>query len=367
MSINEQIELIKNFQIQGIPVDSEQCFYGHINRTFIIKCVEQDGTERKYVLQRVNDSIFRQPEKLMENIVKVTEFLREKIKKAGGDPARETLTLIPSNEGAWFYIDVEGKYWRVYDYITNATSYQSVERPILFYHSAVAFGNFQRQLADFPAEQLHETIPNFHNTESRLNDFKKAVAENLAGRAASVQEEIQFILDRAEKCSYITSRIRSGEIPLRVTHNDTKLNNIMIDNDTDEGVCVIDLDTVMPGTVLYDFGDSIRFGASSAAEDETDLDKVYMKLDLFEEFTRGFLKGLGGSLTETEVRALPMGAYIITFETGMRFLGDHLNGDVYFSIHRENHNLDRARTQLKLVADMEKKMQDMNAIVEKYL
>lgn len=367
MSINEQIELIKNFKIQGIPVESNICTYGHINHTFVIKCVAQDGSAKKYILQKINDSIFKKPEELMENVIKVTDFLREKIRKFGGDESRETLNIVQTTDGNDFYIDCEGKYWRVYDYITNAISYQSVERPILFYNSAVAFGNFQRLLADFPADELHETIPNFHNTESRLNDFKNAVKNNLSGRADSVKDEIKFVLDREDKCSYITSRIRSGELPLRVTHNDTKLNNIMIDETTDEGICVIDLDTVMPGSVLYDFGDSIRFGASSAAEDETDLDKVFVRLDLFEEFTKGFIKGLDGSLTEAEIKALPMGAYVITFETGIRFLGDHINGDTYFSIHRENHNLDRARTQLKLVADMEKKMDEMNKIVEKYI
>jgi Phosphotransferase enzyme family. len=365
--MNEQINMIKNFKILGEPVACDKCEYGHINRTFIVTCALDGGCEIKYVLQRINISIFRKPVELMENVRKVTEFLRAKIRAAGGDENRETMRIIETTDGKDFYIDEDGEYWRVYDFITDSVSYQSVERPILFYNSAVAFGNFQKLLADFPADQLHETILNFHNTESRLNDFKNAVAANISKRADQAADEIKFVLDRTDKCSYITSRIKSGELPLRVTHNDTKLNNIMIDAKTDEGVCVIDLDTVMPGSVLYDFGDAIRFGASSAAEDERDLDKVFVKLDLFEEFAKGFIKGLGGSLTEAEILALPMGAYVITFETGIRFLGDFINGDTYFATHRENQNLDRARTQLKLVADMESKMDEMNAIVRKYL
>jgi len=365
--MKEQIDIVKKFNILGEPIYSEVCGYGHINRTYIITCGLESGAEMKYVLQRINISIFKKPAELMENVKKVTEFLREKIRKAGGDEDRETMRIIQTKDGKDFYIDEENEYWRVYDYITDSISYQSVERPILFYNSAVAFGKFQRLLADFPADQLHETILNFHNTESRLCDFKNSVSENLSGRADKVADEIKFVLDRSDKCDYITSRIKSGELPLRVTHNDTKLNNIMIDAKTDEGVCVIDLDTVMPGSVLYDFGDAIRFGASSAAEDERDLDKVFVKLDLFEEFAKGFIKGLGGSLTEEEILALPMGAYVITFETGIRFLGDYINGDTYFATHRENQNLDRCRTQFKLVTDMELKMDEMNAIVRKYL
>ena len=255
----------------------------------------------------------------------------------------------------------------MYYFIIGAKTFQTAETPELFYNSALAFGKFQRMLSDFPADKLHETIPNFHNTVSRFADFKKALADDVAGRADSVREEVQFVLDHEGMCSYITDRIASGEYPLRVTHNDTKLNNVMIDEKTFKAVCVIDLDTVMPGSVLYDFGDSIRFGASNADEDERDLSKVFMRLDLFEDYTRGFIAGLENSLTDAEILGLPMGAIIITFETGIRFLADHLNGDTYFAVHRENQNLDRARTQLKLVSDMEKKLPEMNEIIKKYL
>ena len=230
-----------------------------------------------------------------------------------------------------------------------------------------AFGIFQRQLADFDASVLFESIPNFHNTEDRFKQFIAAMENDAVGRRESVREEIAFVLHRQETCSYINERIADGRIPLRVTHNDTKLNNIMLDDETGEGICVIDLDTVMPGSVLADFGDSIRFGASSAAEDETDLDKVYVRLEMFDAFAKGFIEGLDHSLTEEEIRSLPMGAYILTLETGIRFLTDYLNGDTYFRTSYSQHNIDRARNQFKLVADMEQKMDQMNQIIQKYL
>ena len=235
-----------------------------------------------------------------------------------------------------------------------------------FYDSGVAFGNFQKMLADYPAKTLHETIPNFHNTPSRFRDFQKAVQEDKMGRAASAQEEIAFALARENDTKVLTDLLKAGELPLRVTHNDTKLNNILFDENTKKAICIIDLDTVMPGLSHYDFGDSIRFGASTGAEDEKDLSKIEMDLALFEAFTKGYLEGCGGSLTEKEIEMLPMGAKLMTYECGIRFLADYLEGDVYFKIHREGHNLDRARTQFKLVKDMEDKWTEMAAIVEKY-
>lgn len=242
-----------------------------------------------------------------------------------------------------------------------------MDRPVLFTNAAKAFGHFQKLLADYPADTLHETIAGFHNTVDRYALFEKAVAEDKAGRAALVEKEIQFFLDRKADGTVVVDAIAKGQLPLRVTHNDTKLNNIMMDNETDEGICVIDLDTVMPGSVLYDFGDSIRFGASTADEDEQDLSLVSMDLELFEAYTAGFLSEAGSSLTAEEIRLLPFSAKLLTLECGMRFLTDYLNGDTYFRIHREHHNLDRCRTQMKLVADMEHKMEDMHKIVEKYV
>lgn len=340
---------------------------GHINDTLRATCELADGRTKRYIVQRMNDGIFKNPDELMENVMNVTSFLRKKIIAAGGDPDRETLNVIPTKDGKNYLTDENGDFWRCYIFIEDATSFDQVEKPEDFYNSAVAFGNFQRLLADYPAATLHETIKNFHNTVSRFADFKKAVEEDVAGRARDVQKEIQFVLDREADCHMICDALAKGELPLRVTHNDTKLNNIMIDNRTGKGLCVIDLDTVMPGSSLYDYGDSIRFGASTGAEDEQNLDLIWCDLELFEIYTKGYVEGCGGSLTETEIRMMPMGAKLMTLECGMRFLADHLQNDIYYKIHRENHNLDRARTQFKLVADMEAKWNEMNAIVEKYI
>ena len=340
---------------------------GHINDTLRATCELADGRTKRYIVQRMNDGIFKNPDELMENVMNVTSFLRKKIIAAGGDPDRETLNVIPTKDGKNYLTDEDGDFWRCYIFIEDATSFDQVEKPEDFYNSAVAFGNFQRLLADYPAATLHETIKNFHNTVSRFADFKKAVEEDVAGRARDVQKEIQFVLDREADCHVICDALAKGELPLRVTHNDTKLNNIMIDNRTGKGLCVIDLDTVMPGSSLYDYGDSIRFGASTGAEDEQNLDLIWCDLELFEIYTKGYVEGCGGSLTETEIRMMPMGAKLMTLECGMRFLADHLQNDIYYKIHRENHNLDRARTQFKLVADMEAKWNEMNAIVEKYI
>lgn len=363
MEVNSNIQRIAEaFKICGKAIGVEKIEIGHINTTYRIFT---DG-EDDYILQKINTDIFKDPYKLNENILAVTSFLGEKIIKNGGNSKRETLTLIESKTGGYLYTK-KNNFYRMYIFIKNATSYNMAVRPVLFRNSAVAFGRFQKLLSDFPAEKLNETIKNFHNTPSRYKDFCASVAKNESGRADIVKEEIKFIKARASFCPKITDKIASGLIPLRVTHNDTKLNNIMIDNETDEGVCVIDLDTVMPGSVLYDFGDSIRFGASSAAEDEKDLSKVYLDLSLFEEYTKGFLSEAKDILSKKEIEMLPVGAMMMTFECGMRFLSDYIDGDKYFATHYEGQNLIRARTQLKLVADMEAKETEMKKIIQKYI
>lgn len=359
-------EAIAHFKYEGTMVYDEVYGSGHINDTFLLKFEIAEMGRIKVILQRMNKEIFTKPEELMENIVGVTSHLKKKIIENGGDPERETLNLIPTVDGKPYYIDSQGEYWRSYKFITDATSYDQVERPEDFYQSAVTFGNFQRFLADYPAKTLHETIVGFHDTKARFAAFKKAVEEDVMGRASSVQKEIQFVLDRENVANYLGELQAKGEIPLRVTHNDTKLNNIMIDNETGKGICVIDLDTVMPGLAVNDFGDSIRFGASTAAEDERDLSKVTCSMELFEIYTKGYIEGCGGSLTEKEIELLPMGAKVMTYECGVRFLTDYLQGDVYFKIHKEGHNLDRCRTQFKLVEDMEAKWDEMARIVKKY-
>ena len=357
-------QVIRQFQFDGVILDCEPYGNGHINDTYCLRC-ELGGQIKRYILQRMNHHIFRKPIELMENIIGVTSWLHKKIVERGGDPNRETLQLVPIKDGSLYFTSDDGNYWRAYDFIEEASCYDKVEKPKDFYESAVAFGHFQSLLADYPAEQLHETIPDFHNTVDRFAKFQSALKEDTAGRAKEVTKEIEFVLEREPLAHVLMDLLGKQELPLRVTHNDTKLNNIMIDNKTGKGICVIDLDTVMPGLAVNDFGDSIRFGASTGAEDEIDLSRVLCDLSLFECYARGFLEGCDNSLTETEIEMLPMGAKTMTFECGMRFLTDYLQGDTYFKIHREGHNLDRCRTQFKLVKDMEDKWDEMNQIVEK--
>ena len=366
MEISNKVhEAIDGFKLPGELKECIRYGSGHINDTYRLTYETPQGTKR-YILQRMSKSIFKKPVELMENVSGVTAWLRKKIIENGGDQERETLTLVKSNDGLPYFVDSTGEYWRVYLFIEGATCYDAVKDDNDFYQSAVAFGHFQRLLADYPAETLHETIKDFHNTPDRLEKFKKAAAEDICGRAASVQKEIDFILEREELTHALYDLQLDGRLPLRVTHNDTKLNNIMIDDETGKAICVIDLDTVMPGLTANDFGDSIRFGASTALEDEQDLSKVSCDLHLFDVYARGFIEGCGGALTDLEIDMLPMGAILMTFENGIRFLTDHLEGDHYFHIHREGHNLDRCRTQLTLVKDMQEKLPQMNAIIQKY-
>ena len=359
-------EALVNFKLKGMVMSAVPYGSGHINDTFLMTLRKDDETEGRVILQRMNKSIFKKPVELMENIWNVTSFLRKEIIAHGGDPERETLNVIQTKDGRPYFVDSEGDYWRCYVFIEDAKSYDQVESPEDFYQSAVAFGNFQRLLATYPADTLHETIEGFHDTKARFEVFKKAIADDVCGRAASVKEEIDFYLSREDVANVFGDLLEKGEIPLRVTHNDTKLNNVMIDNKTRKGICVIDLDTVMPGLAMNDFGDSIRFGASTAAEDEQDLDKVWCDMEMFDVYTKGFIEGCGGKLTQKEIELLPMGAKVMTYECGMRFLTDYLQGDTYFKIHREGHNLDRCRTHIKLIQDMEAKWDIMNEIVKKY-
>lgn len=359
--------IAEKFELEGELKTSDNHICGHINDTFILKCEKEDGEDIKYVLQRVNSDIFKNPEELMENIEKVTSHIKNKVIDEKGDPLRETLNIVKTKEGMNYYKCEEGNYWRVFNFIHGASTYQIVEKPEHLYTAGKALGKFQKQLADFNVESLHETIPDFHNTEKRFETFMEAVKEDIKGRAESVQEEIDFVIKRAEDTKVLVNMIKENRIPLRVTHNDTKFNNIMIDDETGDGIAVIDLDTVMPGLSLYDFGDSIRSGATTALEDEVDLSKVNFDLNLYEHFAKGFLESAGDAFTKNEIDYLPFSAKLMTFECGMRFLMDYLNGDTYFKIHRENHNLDRARNQFKLVSDMESQMDDMKEIIYKYV
>ena len=355
-------QILSNFKYAGEPYSCEVYGNGHINSTFKIECKDGNSVTR-YILQKINSNIFPDTDALTENIENVTEFLKEKITKRGGDVLRETLSLVPTVEGKNYYTDENGENWRSYIFIEDTVCYDKIENPKDFYNCGYAFGNFQNLLADFPAEKLHEVILNFHNTPVRYETFKKAVSADICGRAKSVRKEIDFVNAHESDMSLLTDMLKKGEIPLRVTHNDTKLNNCMFDKNTGKTICVIDLDTVMPGLRAYDYGDSIRYGATTGAEDEIDLSKVNFSLELFKSYTEGFIKACGESMSYQEALSLPIGAKIMTLECGMRFLTDYLEGDTYFKTTRENHNLDRCRTQFKLVSDMEKQWDKMNDIV----
>ena len=354
------------FDFGGEVVGAVRYGSGHINDTFCVHTQPGEGPCRRFILQRISAAAFHHPDQVMANIASVTAFLRRAIAEAGGDPSRETMTVLLTREGRSFYTDSEGGAWRVYPFIENTVCLQAAETPELFAASARTFGRFQRMLKDYPADTLYETIPRFHDTEDRLAKLKAAVEADVMGRVKDVQPELDFVRKREADCSVALQALREGRLPLRVTHNDTKLNNVLIDRDSGEGICVIDLDTVMPGLSINDFGDSIRFGANHSAEDERDLSKVNFDLSLYEVYTQGFLEGAGGALTPAELDYLPWGAKLMTLECGIRFLTDYLEGDHYFRIHREGQNLDRCRTQFKLVADMEEQWAAMQAVVDKY-
>ena len=354
--------IVAAFEVEGKVVDYVPFGNGHINDT---KLVTMDNGVQ-FVLQRINKNVFKRPDLLMENYVGVTKFIRNKIENMGGDPLREVLNAIPTKEGLPYTIDEEGQYWRLLVYVTESMSYDKVERPEQFYDSAVSFGDFQYMLRDYPAETLHETIVNFHNTPDRFRQLTEAIENDVKGRLVEVEAEVEFAKAREEFAWTLENAHKEGKLPLRVTHNDTKLNNILFDTNTGKALCVVDLDTIMPGYSVNDFGDSIRFGATTALEDETDLTKVNFDISLYELYVKGFIEGAKGGLTEGELEMLPIGAIMMTFECGMRFLADYLNGDTYFRIHRPSHNLDRCRNQFKLVRDMEAHLDEMKAIVKKY-
>lgn len=353
------------FEIEGRFLGSCPVPSGHINETYC-SAFESSGRTARYVNQRINHHVFKEPEKLMENMERVTRFARERIEAAGGDPMRETLNLVPARDGRSFHRTPGGDTWRTFHFINGARTYDRAENLGLVYSASRAFGAFQKMLSRLPGDRLHETIPDFHHTPKRFAAFQAAVARDQRNRVASVRGEIRFVLEREGLVGRVIDGLAEGRIPERVTHNDTKLNNVMIDDLTGEGVCVIDLDTVMPGSVLYDFGDSVRLGAATAAEDERDLSRVGFDLNLFDRLAQGYLDAARDFLEPAEKELLAFSGLLLTLECGIRFLTDHLEGDVYFRIHRDGHNLDRARTQFKMAAEMERKMDEMESVVRKY-
>ena len=362
MLTNEIKTAFNAFERGGNIVSVNQITAGLINATYLI---ETDKKE-KYILQKINTFVFKNPDELMENIVGVTKYITEKIKENGGDYKRENLNFLPCNSGKYYFRDENNDAWRMYIYVDEALTYNKPKNDDTFRSAGQSFGRFMKLLAGYPAATLNETIKNFHYTPARYENFLKAVEAAVKGRKAVCEEEIKFVTDRKADTHKLTDLIESGDLPLRVTHNDTKLNNVLFDINTDKSICVIDLDTIMPGLSLYDFGDSIRSGANTGAEDEPDLSKVGIDLALFEAYADGYLSETADSLCDAEIENLAFGAKLMTFECGMRFLTDYLEGDVYFRTTHAEHNIIRARNQFRLVADMEAHMDEMNAIIAKY-
>ena len=359
-------EISKNFELEGQFLDAEPYGNGYINDTFVARFLRRDGRIQRTIIQRINHHVFKIPEHVMHNMALVIEHLQRKIVEAGGDPSREAIMIIPTTEGKNYYRSPSGDYWRGMKFIEGARSYIQGEGLDHYYQAASAFGKFIGMLSDFPANLLYETIPDFHNTPKRFDSFIKIVEYDPVNRAQAVQREIDFILKRADDAGALALLSESGLIPQRVVHNDTKIDNVLFDIESGQAICTIDLDTVMPGLVVYDFGDSVRTGANTAAEDERDLSKVSLDLGIFESLASGYLDEARDFLTSAEIDNLALGAKLITYEQSIRFLADHLEGDTYYKISRTNHNLDRCRSQIALVLGMERNFDQMTKIIDQY-
>jgi len=343
----------EKFAIAGEFLTGEEIVSGHINTTYRATYRLADGSRRRYILQRINDHVFKDPLAVMRNVERVTRHINDKVLRVKKDLGGQTLQLYPARDGEFWSHGPAGGIWRCYNCIEGCVTYDVVENTRQAYQAARAFGAFQDLVSDLPAAEIHETIPDFHDTRKRFARLLEAATADPCGRLASVRGEFDFIAEREAMVGRLLALHEEGEIPLRITHNDTKINNVMIDVATDEAVCVIDLDTVMPGLSLYDFGDLVRSATTPAAEDETDLLRVTMRLPVFEALTEGFLSTAGGFLNDVEIEHLVFAGQLLTLEVGIRFLTDYLEGDVYFKTHRPDHNLDRCRTQLALLTSME--------------
>ncbi|MBR3737441.1 MAG: aminoglycoside phosphotransferase family protein [Eubacterium sp.] len=362
--MEELREALSNFRFDGELVSVKEFGSGHINKTYIAK-YKNGENEQKYVVQKVNNGVFKNVDELMDNVFAVTSYLRKKVRENGGDENRETLHFIKTLDGGKYYKCADGSFYRAYVFVKDSVSFDFAKNSDMFKSSGIAFGRFQKMLGDFNADSLYETIENFHNTSWRYeNEFIPALEMDVKDRAKYCADVINFLVERKDKMGILVDLINEGKIPLRVTHNDTKLNNVMFDEKSLECVCVIDLDTVMPGLALYDFGDAIRFGANTAADDEKDLSKVSLNLEYFKAFAEGFLSECGDTLNQCEKDHLAFSAWLLTVELVMRFLTDYLNGDVYFKTEYSEHNLVRARNQMKLALSMEEHMEEMKDIIK---
>lgn len=353
------ISLIESSNAFGLKTEGIPCGNGHINSTFT---AEKDGEQ--YILQLINTSVFKNPADMMNNICKVTKHIREKVIQAGGDVERETMNMLSTIDGKNFFVASNGDTYRAYKFIKDSITIDTNATPEEFKEAGYGFGKFQKYLADFPASELVETIVDFHHTPKRIEKLKESIKADTFNRVKNCEDIIEYILKYENEAGIVIDGLNNGDIPVRVTHNDTKLNNILFDKDTKKAVCVIDLDTVMPGSMLYDFGDAIRYGASTATEDEKDLDKVSLDLKLFEGFAYGFATALEGVFTKTEIELLPFSSKLLTYELVVRFLDDYLNGDTYFKTKYLEHNLVRTKNQLKICQDIDLKMNEMHKIIK---
>jgi hypothetical protein len=364
--LQKSIAAIGNeFAIEGDYVSGEEICSGHINSTFRATYETPEGARQRYILQRINENVFKDPQAVMRNVECVTRHINWKVLRVKKDLGGQTLSLYPGRGGRCWVRGEGGGIWRCYNHIEGCITYDIVENTRQAYQAARAFGSFQDLVSDLPVEEIEETIPDFHNTRKRFDRLMEVVAEDPCDRLDAARGDVEFVRKHESIVDRLLDLEKQGAIPVRITHNDTKINNVMIDRDTDEAVCVIDLDTVMPGLALYDFGDLVRSATSPAAEDERDLSKVEMQMPMFEALAEGYLDAAGRFLTDTEIDHLAFSGMLITLEIGIRFLTDFLEGDIYFKIDRDAHNLDRCRTQLKLVEHIENQMKEMDAFVRK--
>lgn len=358
-------EISRQFQIYGEILHAETCKIGHINETYSAT-YDQGGTRVRYIHQKINKNVFRQPPVVMRNLERVCTHLRRKLEEQGlSQITRRCLTIVPTRKGRSYYVDKAGDYWRTFVFIEGVQTFEAVQSPAQAYEAGVAFGEFQNLLVDLPGERLHETIPDFHHSRKRFAALQAAIEQDLLNRAQQARAEIEFAVKREKMVDVILHALARGRIPERVTHNDTKFNNVMLDVVTGKAMCVVDLDTVMPGCALYDFGDMVRTTTSPTLEDELDLTKVKMHMPIFEQLAEGYLATAGKFLTPAERALLAFSGKLITFEIGIRFLTDFLSGDHYFRIHRPGHNLDRCRTQFKLVESIEQQEDAMQKVVDR--
>lgn len=366
MSYNTIKNILPHFRFKGSYRSAKELTSGNVNNTYLLEF--QDGDELKlYTLQHINTYVFKNPHEVMRNIALVTEHLRRNLILSHQPAERRVLELIRTQSGDHLHEDQSKGFWRAYTYISDASALDTVEDLKQMEEVGRGFGSFQRHLHDFPAEELYPSIPDFHHTLKRFYAFVRSVDQDLAGRVGHLEEEIEFFFDRRRMMSSIVKMLDNNSLPLRVTHNDTKSNNVLLDNASGEAICVIDLDTVMPGSVLYDYGDAVRFAASTAPEDEPDISRIALDMDKAEAFTRGFIAETNGFITEAELHLLPLGIKVLTCELAMRFLTDYIDGDLYFKVHAPDHNLRRARAQIALLKDIERKEEKLQKMIDSYI